>query len=441
MNGIYFNRLIDKDLFEWSKSSDHKPVLLRGARQVGKSSSVRKLAEHFDNFLEVNFEKNRKVHAFFDSDLIPQQICSHLSVHFNQAIIPSKTLLFLDEIQACPQAISALRFFYEDYPELHVIAAGSLLEFALEELPSFGVGRVSSMFMYPFSFSEYMSAFGEERLWDEVCRSSPEKPLHPVFHEKVLEILKQFLVIGGMPAVVAKFAENKDILACQKTLNDLINSLKTDFVKYKQRVPELRISAAFEAVVHQAGGKFIYAKVKHYTGKQIKESIELLQKAGLVIPVTHSSANGIPIGAQENPQKQKFLLLDTGIFQRLLGLQLSDVLLSNDFAMVNKGYIAEQMAGMELLKASSPYEQAQLYYWHREALNSAAEVDYVIQRGEKIIPVEVKSGTIGKMQSLHLFINEKKSEYGIRTSLENFTKYENIKVFPLYAIGNLMKYT
>lgn len=437
MNNKYINRFIDNDLLEWSKEADHKPILLRGARQVGKSSSVRKLAEHFGNFLEINFEQNKKVHALFDSDLIPQQICDHLSIHFNQAITPGKTLLFFDEIQSCPRAISALRFFYENYPQLHVIAAGSLLEFALEELPSFGVGRISSMFMYPFSFSEFILACGEERLWKQICQSSPENPLHPVFHEKALEILKKFLVIGGMPAVVARFVENRNILACQKTLNDLINSLKADFVKYKQRVPELRISAAFEAVVHQSGGKFNYAKVEHHTGKQIKESIELLQKAGLVIPVTHSSANGIPLGAQENPKKQKFLLLDTGIFQRLLGLQLSDVLLSDDFSMVNKGCIAEQMAGMELLKASSCYEQTQLYFWRREALNSQAEVDYVIQRGEKIIPVEVKSGKIGKMQSLRLFMNEKQSEYGVRTSLENFGQYDKIRVYPLYAIGNL----
>jgi len=321
---------------------------------------------------------------------------------------------------------------------LHVIAAGSLLEFALEELPSFGVGRICSMFMYPFSFAEFIVACGEERLWNQICLSSPEKPLHPVFHEKALDLLKRFLVIGGMPAVVAKFVENRDILACQKALNILINSLKTDFVKYKQRVPELRISAAFEGVVHQMGGKFNYSKVGQYTNKQIKESIELLQKAGLVIPVTHSSANGIPLGAQENPKKQKLLLLDTGIFQRLLGLQLSDILLSNDFALINKGHIAELMVGMELLKAASCYEQTQLYYWHREALNSTAEVDYIIQQGEKIIPIEVKSGSIGKMQSLHLFMNEKKSAYGIRTSLENFTQYDHIKVYPLYAIGNLI---
>jgi predicted AAA+ superfamily ATPase len=362
-----------------------------------------------------------------------------LSIQLNKAIIPGKTLLFLDEIQACPRAISALRFFYEDYPELHVIAAGSLLEFALETLPSFGVGRVDFMFMYPFSFSEFILACGEERLWNQICQSSPEKPLLPVFHEKALEILKQFLVIGGMPAVVANFVKNRNILACQKALNALVISLKADFEKYKQRVPEIRISAAFNAVINQTGGKFNYAKVERYNIKQIKESIELLQKAGLVINIVHSAASGIPLGAQENPKKQKFMVLDTGIFQRLLGLKLSDVLFSNDFSMVNKGNIAEQMVGMELLKTASCYDQPQLYYWHREAKNSHAEIDYVIQMNEKIIPIEVKSGTSGKMQSLHLFMNEKQSEYGVRISLENFAQYDKIKVYPLYAVENLAR--
>jgi len=408
MSNTYFNRLIDSELLAWSKEADRKPILLRGARQVGKSSSVRKLAGHFEHFFEVNFEKNKKIHKLFDSDLIPKQICSDLSLHFNQPIIPGKTLLFLDEIQACPQAISALRFFYEDYPELHVIAAGSLLEFALEELPSFGVGRIGSMYMYPFSFSEFMSACGENQLWDYVCQSSPENPLHPVFHEKMLDILKQFLVIGGMPAVVAKFVESRNILDCQKTLSDLINSLKTDFAKYKQRIPALQISTVFDSVVKQAGTKFIFSKsVREFSHYQIKQALEMLKMAGLVIPVVHTSATGLPLGAEINPKKQKMLLLDTGILQRLQDFDLTDILFSNDFDLINKGSIAEMYVGLELLKTSSCYTQRQLYYWQREQKNNHAEVDYVIQKGEKIIPVEVKSGTSGKMQSLYLFMNEK----------------------------------
>jgi len=434
---MYINRQIDNELSNWSREHDHKPLLIRGARQVGKSSSVRKLAENFDYFVEVNFEKSTIAHTFFDFDLNPQEICAKLSVHFNKPIIPRKTLLFFDEIQACPRAISALRFFYEDYPDLHVVAAGSLLEFALEELPSFGVGRIRSIYMYPFSFSEFMNACGENLLWNEIGKSTPENPLFPAFHQKALELLKQFLVVGGMPAVVSKFVETQDILSCQNILSDLINTLKTDFSKYKKRVPELRISTAFQAIVDQAGNKFNYSKVEQYNIGQMKESIELLQKAGLVISIVHTSANGIPLGAQVNHKKQKFILLDTGIFQRLLGLELSDILFSNDFSVINKGFIAEQMVGLELLKSAPSYDQAQLYYWQRESGKSQAEVDYIIQKKEKIIPVEVKSGTSGKMQSMHLFLKEKQSEYGIRTSLENFSQYDKIKVYPLYAISNI----
>jgi len=435
---MYYNRKIDKELIVWKDEKNRKPLLLRGARQVGKSSSVRKLSEKFDNFLEINFEKNRNVYRFFEGDLNVKEICTNLSVHFQKPVIPNKTLLFFDEIQACPNAISALRFFYEDYPELHVIAAGSLLEFALQKLPSFGVGRIRTLFMYPFSFEEFMSASGNELLWNEVRKSSAQKPLFSVFHEKCLELLKKFLIIGGMPAVVSKFLENNDILSCQKTLNDLVNSFQSDFSKYKLKVPELRIQTAFESVVQQTGGKFNYAKVTQLSYRQVKESIELLEQAGLIIPVVHSSANGLPLGAEVNLKKQKIILLDTGIFQHLLGLQLSDILFSDDFDVINKGAIAEQFVGLELLKSAPCDRSENLYYWSREKEKSNAEIDYVIQKKDKIIPIEVKSGKSGKMQSLHLFLNEKKAEYGIRTSLENFSEYNKIKVYPLYAIRNII---
>jgi predicted AAA+ superfamily ATPase len=440
MKKNYLKRSIDNVLLVWSKQEDHKPILLRGARQVGKSSSVRHLAKHFDNFIEINFEQEKEVHTIFSSDLSPQKICRKLSVHYHAPIIPGKTLLFLDEIQACPNAISSLRFFYEDYPELHVIAAGSLLEFALETLPSFGVGRIKSLFMYPFSFSEFMVACGETQLWEEVCEASPRNPLYDMFHNKATEYLKQFLIIGGMPAVVATYVKKFDMLACQDVLDDLINSLKSDFTKYNQRVPEVRVSSVFNSVVQQVGGKFTYAKVgQEYNLRQLKEGLELLQKSGLVIPVIHSAATGIPLGAQINPKKQKMLLLDTGILQRLLGLPLSPILLNNDFSVVNKGYIAELFVGLELLKAYPSNWNPRLYYWQREKQGSHAEVDYVIQKNEEIIPIEVKSGTTGAMQSLHVFLKEKNVVYGIRTSLENFAQYDAVKVIPLYAISQILK--
>jgi len=433
----YCNRKIDKDLEEWRVSRKHKPILLRGARQVGKSSAVRHLSEKFEYYVEINFEEDKEAKKVFEnSNLTPQLLCEKLAALYGIPFVDGKTLLFLDEIQACIPAISSLRFFYEKMPDLHVIAAGSLLEFALEEIPSFGVGRIRSMFLYPFSFAEFLAAIGHSFLFDAICKANIQSPLDESLHNKALYLLKIYLIIGGMPEVVVTYVNEKDLLTCQHVLNELIITLKSDFSKYRKKNPALQISAAFDSVVRQTGNKFIYNdKERIFSAFQIKNSVELLIMAGLVIPVVHTSANGLPLGAEINPKFRKLMLLDTGIFQRALGLQLSEILLNDDFDLINKGHIAEMYAGLELLKSASCYEQAPLYYWQREDRNSRAEVDYVIQDKNNIIPIEVKSGKQGKMQSLHLFMKEKQSEYGLRTSLENFSLYGKIRVVPLYALS------
>jgi predicted AAA+ superfamily ATPase len=442
MKKIYSTRHIDIELEKWALSSDRKPLLLRGARQVGKSSSIRKLGERFDHFLEINFEKDHAVRNLFEtaSGLHPQELCNKLSLLTETPIVPGKTLLFFDEIQSSLRVISSLRFFYEDYPELHVVAAGSLLEFALEELASFGVGRIRSMFMYPFSFSEFLTACGNDMLLSAIENATPDKPLDDVIHHKALDLLRIFIIIGGMPEVVATYVAERDIFKCQFVLDDLMVSLRADFAKYKQRTPTLQISTVFDSVVRQAGKKFVYSQsVQEYSHYQIKNALEMLKMAGLVIPVVHTSANGLPLGAETNPQKQKMLLLDTGILQRLQDLDLSNILLSSDFDLVNKGCIGEVYAGLELYKAGSCYVPQQLYYWQREKKNNHAEVDYIMKQGTKISPIEIKSGRSGAMQSLHLFLKEKQIEYGVRSSLENFGQYEKIKVYPLYAIRNVVR--
>lgn len=438
-NKNYFNRRIDNELEVWMNEENHKPLLMRGARQVGKSSAVRNLGKKFKHFLEVNFEEDEETRGYFDGNLSPQQICEKISLKYSIPIIEGKTLLFFDEIQSCPRAISSLRFFYEKMPDLHVIAAGSLLEFALEDLPSFGVGRIDSMFMYPFSFYEFMNACGYSMLCEAVQKTSLDNPLDEVLHNKTLEILRAFLILGGMPEVVANYANGKDMYQCQRVLDNLVNSLRSDFAKYKQRVPTLQISTAFKAVTEQIGSKFVYSNSQDYNLRQVKEAVELLVMAGLVIPVVHTSANGIPLGAQVNLRKQKMLVLDTGILQRLLGLKLVDILVSKDFDFINKGNIAELYVGLELIKATSFYEMAQLYYWQREKRNAHAEIDYVLQKNYDIIPLEVKSGKQGRMQSLHLFLKEKDLPFGYRTSLENYAEYGKVKVIPLYAVAELLK--
>lgn len=437
---MYLRRNIDSELILWSKNTSRKPLLIRGARQVGKSTAIRALAANFEHYIEVNFEEQRQTHQLFEGNLSPETLCENLSVLYNIPIIQGKTLIFFDEIQACIPAISSLRFFYEKMPDLHLIAAGSLLEFALSELPSFGVGRIRSIFLYPFSFDEFLLSNNEDLLLNAKQTASPEKPLAEPIHNKLLEYLKRFLIIGGMPEVVANYVQYKDINNCQRVLDDMIISLKSDFSKYKRSMPVSRISEVFESVVQQAGGKFVYNKAATEANhKQIKEALDLLVMAGLAFPVIHSSANGIPLGAESDPKKRKMLLFDTGIFQRLLGLNIAELLFSTDFNLINKGSLAELFVGLELLKSASCYQQNSLYYWQREALNSNAEVDYLIQKQQNIVPLEVKAGTKGSMQSLFLFLKEKNRSFGVRLSLENFSVYESIKVYPLYAISNLME--
>jgi predicted AAA+ superfamily ATPase len=438
---MYIKRLIDSKLLNWKESSVHKPLLLRGARQTGKSSSVREFAKKFDNFVEINFEKKEHLltKQVFEKSSSPKSIIEELEAIYGQKIVAGKTLLFLDEIQACAPAISSLRFFYEELPELHVIAAGSLLEFTLQELPSFGVGRITSIFMYPLCFYEYLQALGLDAMVAKITVSTPEKPISNALHATTLNHLVRFIAIGGMPEVVKSYIVNQDLLGCQQVLDDLMTTYYDDFAKYKKRVPPTRLRDVFSSVMEQTSKKFTYSKASYEVNiDQIKEALQLLEMAGLIYPVYHSSATGIPLGSQINHKFTKYLPFDTGILQQFLGLNIGEILIGQTLEQINKGDIAELFVGLEMLKSMPTNTRSQLYYWQREKNGSQAQVDYLIQKAETIIPVEVKSGTTGKMQSLHLFMNEKQSEYGIRTSMENFSCYDKIQVFPLYAVANFM---
>lgn len=435
----YFRRIIDEELSNWAKSDDRKPLLLRGARQVGKTSAVNHLGEQFEYFAKVDFNDRQDLGYLFEGSYSPQEICRMLSVLLHVPIEAGKTLLFFDEIQACPSAINRLRYFYENYPEQHLIAAGSLLEFALETLPSYGVGRIRSIFMYPFSFTEFLWACGNEALAEIIDSASPEQPLPLPLHEEAVRQLRIFLMLGGMPAVVAQYCYTGNILECQNILSELVTSFRDDFAKYRKKVPSSCIDATFRAIAEQGIGKFVYSRVDtDLTSAQIKSALETLILAGLVYPVTHTSANGIPLGAEINEKYRRIILFDTGLIQRILNLDLAGILSSEDLLVVNRGAIAEVFVATELVKAASCYSPYPLYCWHREKSGSNAEVDYVVQSGHNIYPVEVKSGVKGSMQSMRLFMETKNITRGIRTSLENFSTYGNILVYPLYAVKNIL---
>jgi len=274
-----------------------------------------------------------------------------------------------------------------------------------------------------------------------IKKSSPEQPISEILHHQCINHLTQFIVLGGMPEVVATYSKGGSLQDCQQVLDDLTLTFDDDFAKYKSRVPSSRLREVFLSVMEQTGSKFVYAHASQATRHEhIKEAIELLTKAGLVYPVVHSAANGAPLAAELNHKKQKNAVFDTGMMQRFLGLDISKILLGDTLTQVNKGSIAELFVGLELVKSMPCNQPAHLYYWQREQRGSQAEIDYLVQIGAQIVPIEVKAGTKGAMQSLHLFMNEKNCKKGIRTSLENFGNLGNISIYPMYAISNLENY-
>lgn len=451
----YLRRLIDGYLSEWKNSSDHKPLLLRGARQVGKSSAVKHLGKAFKYYAEVNFEKQKSISSFFQGDIDVRLICSKISAVLQVPIIPGETLLFLDEIQECKEAIMALRFFREDYPELHVISAGSLLEFALEEIPTFGVGRIHSLFMYPLTFDEFLWATSNDGLMTLRDVADCDIPLDIALHDKLCDLLRIYMIVGGMPEAVVKWVETSDFSKCAAVHNDILLAYEDDFNKYNKRISPELLRSTMRSVCHQIGEKFSYSAVsRDIRSYQIQESLDLLTLAGLVTPVVCSAANALPLDAESNNKYHKYLFIDTGLLLSLLqleneqGTELIELILSGSPQDVsNKGQITEMLVGLEFIRYKNPIQRYKLYYWQKNG-TSIAEVDYVIAKNAKIIPVEVKSGTRGGMKSLWMFMREKSISEAYRISLENFGKlvYTDVsangeerllKIVPLYAVSKI----
>ena len=433
------HRAIDETLMEWAADPRPRPLLLRGARQVGKTYSVRRLGARFRHFAELNLDEHPEASVFFAGELSARALVEKLSVFTRTPILSGETLLFLDEALACPRALAALRYFQEQLPGLHVIAAGSLLEFALEEMPSLGVGRITSRFMYPMTFVEFLEGIGEGALLAPLNAADFTHPLDEPFHRRLIGCLRTYMTIGGLPGVVAQYAERRAPLEAMGRLDDLLLGFQDDFAKYRRRTPTARLAETFRSVARQAGGKFVYAHVNREAKSiAIREALELLVKAGLVLLAHHTSANGIPLGAEADDTAFKAFLADLGLHQRLLALDLSELVALDDLGFVNRGAMAECFAALQLASHSSLTHRPELFYWHREAMNATAEVDLLLQRGDRIVPVEVKAGPRGSMKSLRIFLAEKKLPTGVRLSLENFSSLPDVRILPLYAVHRLL---
>ncbi len=432
------HRDIENELILWKTQKEHYPLIIRGARQVGKSYLVETFGKaHFQNNVVVNLEFQPQLKNCFKS-LDPSEIINKLQLLLGVQIREDNTLLFLDEIQECPQAIMALRYFKEKMPKLAVIAAGSLLEFVMRN-PDFKmpVGRVQFLYLEPMSFSEYLDATGNQNLKKFLTDVKLTDSIDDVIHKKLLELLRIYIIVGGMPAVLNEYLSSKDLMNCQRIQTALLQTYRSDFGKYAKISQHKYLQKVFDTAPLMVGQRIKYSNIDPDTrSRDLKNALSLLTLAGIVRPIYLTKASGLPLGAQINEQKFKLNFLDVGLMQNSCGLQ-GRLSIEEDFMQINAGSVAEQFVGQELTAYSDRHQQVNLYFWAREKKGSMAEVDYVINIGSDIFPVEVKSGKEGRLKSLRMFIEEKKSKLGIRLSQDRLSYYDKILSIPLYMVEQI----
>jgi len=433
-------RIIDQELIKWKQSSIRKPLLLRGARQVGKTFSVRAFGKTFSDFLEVNLERSPDFRSIFEQDLDPKRIIREISLRTGKKISPGETLLFLDEIQEAPKAVLALRYLYEEIPELHVVSAGSLLEFQIEEV-GVPVGRVQFMYMYPMSFAEFLWAKGESMIWKELLQQLPEEPVPEHLHGRLLRLLGEYMSIGGMPEAVRTWIETEDHKACMKVHHEIVSSYQQDFNKYAKRLQIKYVDLIFNELPRFTGKKFMFSRLPgDFRARELRPALDLLEKAHIVHRVFHTAGNGIPLGAEANPDRFKTIFLDIGLGQTLLGNDTAPWIYDAFTCYINKGQVVEAFIGQEQLCYAPSHTKTELYYWHRETIGSSAEVDYLLSENREIYPLEVKSGDGGRKKSLQIFLSERPhTRFGLILSSMNISLSGNIRNYPLYFLYALMK--
>lgn len=427
-------------LQEWKSKQNRKPLVIKGARQVGKSYLVRLFAEkHFESLVEINFEQTRNIANLFSSK-IPDKIIQLLELQLNITIIPGKTLLFLDEIQATPEVLATLRYFHEQKSQLHVIAAGSLLEFVLQEHSfSMPVGRIEYLNLGPLQFEEFILAAGKNKLHEYVKNFSLPDSVPPPIHNQLIDLVKEFLVIGGMPEAADTYLKTGSLRKTDEVKQSILSTYKDDFSKYKKRINHHLLGNLFNKIPLLVGSKFKYVHVdRNERANSIAKSLDMLLLARISYPVYHSSSIGVPLGATVDDKRFKVLFLDVGLMSTAVGLNLLDFEQAEDIMLVNSGVVCEQFVGQHLLYSQPCYKEPSLYYWIREKKNTSAELDYIISEGNSIIPIEVKAGKSGTLKSLHIFLREKHKDFGIRL---NSDQPSTLNTMTAISDGNNVSYT
>lgn len=430
-------RIIYKSLIEWKNSQRRKPLLLQGARQVGKTYLINKFGKNeYKNFVYLNFEQNPKLGLSFKNDLTPKNIINNLSLFFGKKITYKSTLLFFDEIQVEPNVLKSLKYFYEQAPEYHIVAAGSLLGVSVEKNDSFPVGKVNFMTMYPMSFIEYLMAQGEELILEEFKNFTKLKPIDENIHDKLIRHLKMYMFLGGMPEVLDSYIQNNNIEVARQIQNEILEAYKRDFSKYSDNSQTIKTSEIWDSIPYQLAKenkKFQYADVtKNARAATYFASIEWLSKAGLIYLAKNISTPKLPLSGYANNSKFKIYMHDTGILGAMLNIESAIIIEPYRIFAEYNGAFTENFVATQMISAGIN----NLFYWTSK---SDAEIDFILQNKNKIYPVEVKSGKNRNKKSLISYADKYKPELTYRLSPRNYIKQESFINIPLYAVNFLSK--
>ena len=427
-------RNISEELLKWTNGPSHKPLVLRGARQVGKTFSIEEFGKkHFKHFIKLDFEKERPLLNIFESSLSPEKLFDRILIEKGKEAEIENTLLFFDEIQLCPRALMSLRYFYEECPQSWVIAAGSLLEFTLKDI-SFPVGRVEYLWMYPMVFKEFLTAIGQEKLTGHIPEISATEPVDEYIHAKLIEYLKMYMMVGGMPEAVKNFAIGQKVSSVKKIHSEISQSYIDDFAKYHNRVDRYLIDNIFKSYSMQTGKHLKYTNLAE--GKRvdsIKRVCHILERA-LVIHKILATNGALPFMNSASDRIFKGLFLDIGLMQYLNDMSYPNIADAADVSKIYKGALAEQFVGQQI--KGNNVENSKMYFWNRLKKNSQAELDYLIFKNNQVIPIEIKSGVRGSIKSMHMFLETfKEVPEGFVLSSQNISTIpeQRIKFMPLYT--------
>lgn len=404
--GVDLRRVKIKSLEKWHNSRDRKPLIIRGARQVGKSTLVRLFAKEQNlRLLEVNLEKRKQWNALFETNDIKKIINEvegllDVKVDLSKG---SKDILFFDECQATPFLLGALRYFYEDFPNLAVVTAGSLLEFALEKYQtSLPVGRVEYLYLGPMTFKEFLWALNEDKIVEALSQIKQKFDISQSLHERILKHQRAFLFVGGMPEAVLKFSKTEDFRQVKKIQSEILDVYRDDFNKYARDSMHPRLHMILDYSLLHVGEKVVYSKIsKDFQSKELKRGIDLLSQARVVTKVFNTNSQGIPLKKGIDPNTFKLLFLDVGLLNVGLRLDWWDIINMSERELLNEGPLAEQFIGQHIREWHDDFEEAEIFYWLREGRSNAAEVDFIFQKSRDLVGIEVKAGASGSMRSLH----------------------------------------